>query len=172
LNRCECNNGVWVIGSGSCYSMCGATGTGNTCTKNCDDNPPSETPPPEVHRECVNDSCAYVAGGGADTCTTVEDCDSPPGETLTCTAISSSPVHPTLGDSASFTCTGTTSPGTIDHFNFEYRIGLEAYAPLAETAVGSGQSVPLLISNPGTYSVRCRACKSADDTNCSPWQAL
>lgn len=168
LKRCHCSNGVWVIGDApSCDSLCGPGSTNNTCT-NCDE-PPDE-PPDEIHKECVNQSCAFVPGPGNDSCTDDASCLNP---SLTCDGLTSGVASPQLGDSVRYTCDGTASPGTINHYNFEYRIGnTAAYSPLAEETVGSGQSAPLLISDPGSYTVRCQACKSTDNTNCSAWHSL
>lgn len=127
------------------------------------------TPPPETHLECRNYACAEVVGGGADTCANDSDCLNP---SLVCDGLSSSVVAPELGETVRYTCEGTASPGSIHHYAFQYKIGSGEYSVLAEEGAGSGQSAPLTITEAGSYTVRCRACKSSDDTNCSAWQSL
>ena len=93
---------------------------------------------------------------------------SPPG--LTCTDLNYSPASPTLGQAITFTCTATGTD--INHYEFQYAIDTGQFLDLPESTSGNGTSEPLTITEPGSYTIRCRACQSSDSSDCTVYETL
>lgn len=91
---------------------------------------------------------------------------------LSCTGLTSSKTSPAIGDTVTFTC--ASSGEGLDHYEFRYNISGGAWQMLLASSTSDGgattsNTARVIISQPGTYTVQCRACKDAQGNNCTSW---
>jgi hypothetical protein len=92
----------------------------------------------------------------------------PPNTPLACQGIRSNVSSPKLGESVVYTCTGTGS--NITGYEFEYSsTGGLVWNTLGISTNQNNVSLPLDVTEPGNYQVRCRVCSGSQCTN---WGSL
>jgi len=99
-----------------------------------------------------------------------------PTKVLVCVDLAGTPNPSGLskGDKITLSCTGTSTPDPINHF--EFRVGIDGGtpAPLPNASATKTDSeyegkIDYTIPDYGCYKVECRACVSADSSNCTVW---
>lgn len=93
----------------------------------------------------------------------------PPDQSLVCSSLSRNPATDlTIGDSVTFTCVGTASLVTINHY--EFRLSSDGGATYSVISNNSTTGTTnYTIAGSGDYVVQCRVCSSVNSANCTTW---
>lgn len=84
---------------------------------------------------------------------------------LACVSLTKTPSSIVLGSAATFTC--QSQPDAVK-YEFRYKIANGSYTSLLPDSSNIATS-NLMITQAGTYTVECRACKDQSGSNCTAW---
>ncbi len=84
---------------------------------------------------------------------------------LACVSLSKAPASASLGSAVTFTC--QSQPSAVK-YEFRYKVANGSYISLLPDSSNIATS-NLMITQAGTYTVECRACKDHSGTNCTTW---
>lgn len=109
-------------------------------------------------------------GGGGNNNTSTTPPTSQPESTFYCSQLVATNSAPKIGDSVNFTCSAAGSGlSQVSSYNFQYRVGTGPWTAIGISSTEVNASIGLIINEPGTYQVQCRACSS---TKCTDWDTL
>jgi len=94
----------------------------------------------------------------------------PVAEEFICSSLTPSIPTPDLGQTVNFTCAAAgTGVSQVNRYDFQYRIDSGAWQQIGVSTANINQSLSLVITEPGSYRVQCRACST---DKCTPWDTL
>lgn len=192
--RCNCASGAQTFcatdfiscdkscGGGTVEEFCRCDRYDDACGTNCTF---PQSAKDAVERAAAGSCKAFIAMCGSDGKWHVEEynssnvcwgkkdqCNNPyaedtcePQTGFSCTSLNKDNTAPKIGQTVTFTCTGSASNTTINHYEFQYYV--DNTGPV--TLPANGATTTLKIAKKGAYKVQCRVCESADASKCTAW---